>query len=49
MACSCKSSSSNKQVTAVKQVVKSTTAPKLSSSKPQKNTGPKRILFKRHI
>jgi hypothetical protein len=47
MACSCKSNSSNKQVTAVKQVVKKTTTPKTLSSSAQKKVTPRRILFKR--
>ena len=47
MACSCKSSSSSKQVTAVKQVVKKTTTPKLSSTRPQKTLTPRRIVFRR--
>lgn len=47
MACSCKSNSSNKQVTAVKQVVKKTTTPKLSTTRPKKNITPRRIVFRR--
>ena len=47
MACACKSSSSSRQVTAVKQVVKKTTAPKTLSASGQKKVTPRRILFKR--
>ena len=47
MAGACKSSSSSKQVTAVKQVVKKTTTPKLSSTRPQKTLTPRRIIFRR--
>lgn len=49
MACSCKSNSSSRQVTAVKQVVKKTTTPKLSSTRPQKTMTPRRIVFRRHM
>jgi hypothetical protein len=47
MACACKSSSSSRQVTAVKQVVKKTSTPKLSSNRPQKTITPRRIVFRR--
>lgn len=48
MACSCKSSSSKKQVTAVKQVVKKT--PVQNSTSPvKKNILAKRMIIKRSL
>jgi hypothetical protein len=48
MSCSCKGNTSNKQVTAVKQVVKSTPATKYSSSLPKKNIT-KKVTIRRPI
>ena len=47
MACACKNKTSNGQVTAVKQVVKKTTAPKTTTETTQKKLTSRRILFKR--
>ena len=48
MACSCKSSSSNKQVTTVKQVTKKTPDNSvMASSKPQRNPLMKRTILRR--
>lgn len=47
MACSCKSGSSSKQVTSVKQVVKPKSNPTLSTNRPKKNMTSRRIVFRR--
>ena len=47
MACSCKSNSSQKQVTSIKQVVKSQPTSTSSSNKPKKNITTRRMVFRR--
>ena len=47
MACSCKNSTSNKQVTAVKQVVKQANTTYGSSSLPKKKIFTKKTIMKR--
>jgi hypothetical protein len=47
MACSCKGGSANKQVTSVKQVVKTPSRTVMASSRPQKKNISKRIFTKR--
>lgn len=47
MACACKSGSSSKQVTSVKQVVKKPVV--VSSANPQRKALPKRVIHKRNF
>lgn len=47
MACSCKSGSANKQVTSVKQVVKTPSQTVMASTRPQRKPLGKRVILKR--